>query len=68
MDKLLNHLQSEMSSSPSGERICQGTLLSLAQYRMDIECWGYQDARLAPQGNMTSEEIAHWTRAFNEEK
>jgi hypothetical protein len=44
--------------------MCQGTLLSLRRYRVDVERWGYRDARLAPLGNMTVEEIARWTAAF----
>jgi hypothetical protein len=67
MDELSNRLQNEINSPPSTDRICQGTLLSVVQYRIDIKCWGYQDARLIPRGNMTSEEIAHWIKAFEEE-
>jgi len=42
-------------------RICQGPLLSRAQYLVDIERWGYQDARLQPIGNMTPDQIQIWT-------
>lgn len=41
-------------------RLCRGTLLSRTQYRNDVEEWGYQDARLAPHGVMTPEQIALW--------
>ncbi|MGE5444195.1 MAG: hypothetical protein ACM3SR_06260 [Ignavibacteriales bacterium] len=68
MDELLSCLQNEINNPLSINRICQGTLLSVVQYRIDIECWEYRDARLIPRGNMTSEEIAHWTRAFEEDK
>jgi hypothetical protein len=47
----------------SPERLCNGTLLSRAQYRTDIEEWAYKDARLKPLGNMTEEEAAFWTAA-----
>ena len=37
--------------------ICRGTLLSHAGYTHDIEEWGYLDARLAPIGKLTPEQI-----------
>ncbi len=49
------------------ERTCQGTLLSRSQYLIDLERWGYQDARLAPRSLMTREEIAHWTKAIEQD-
>lgn len=61
MQELLHRLQAEMTAAPPTDRICQGTLLSGLQYRMDTECWGYQDARISPQGNMTAEEVKQWT-------
>jgi len=64
MQELLQRLHSEMSSTPSSEQVCQGTLLSRAQYLIDIQEWGYEDARLSPRGNMTQEEIAQWTAAI----
>ena len=42
-------------------RVCRGTLISRAQYLVDVEHWGYTDPRLAPDGNLTSEERARWT-------
>ena len=68
MKGLIGRLQNDMESSPATDRVCQGTLLSRIQYIVDIECWGYEDARLIPRGNMTSEEIAHWTEAAEEEE
>ena len=38
-----------------------GTILSRAQYLVDVERWGYADPRLAPQGNLTEHEAAIWT-------
>lgn len=43
--------------------LCHGTVLSRTQYVVDIDDWGYQDARLEPVGNMTPDEVAHWTAA-----
>jgi len=44
--------------------LCAGTLLSREQYLMDIEQWGYRDARVAPAGNMSHEDTARWTDAI----
>ncbi len=61
---LLRRLEEERGSTPAGERICRGTHLSRAQYLVDLERWGYQDARLQPRGSMTPEDIARWTAAI----
>jgi hypothetical protein len=61
-------LQSLWERLPSAETeaVCQGTMLSRTQYLVDLGYWGYQDARLAPRGPMTAEDIAHWTAAIEE--
>jgi nucleotidyltransferase DUF2204 len=51
-------------TDPSAAPLCQGTLLSRAQYLVDVGEWGYRDARLSPDVRMTEEDIAHWTRAI----
>jgi hypothetical protein len=43
--------------------VCNGTVLSRTQYVVDVEQWGYQDARVEPLGPMTADEAAHWTEA-----
>ena len=45
IQELLSRLQKELKQPPPKERICQGTLLSMTQYRTDIIRWGYEDAR-----------------------
>ncbi|HSO19345.1 MAG TPA: hypothetical protein VLT88_07810 [Desulfosarcina sp.] len=40
--------------------VCQGTLLSRAQYRTDFERWGFKDARVTLLGSMTPSEILDW--------
>jgi hypothetical protein len=57
---LTGRLEKELTA-PSDERLCQGTLISRAQYLIDLERWGYEDARLAPRGNLTQRETAIWT-------
>jgi hypothetical protein len=46
-------------------RICNGPVLSRAQYLIDIERWGYADGRLRPHGGMSREDIARWTAAID---
>jgi hypothetical protein len=64
MRELMGRLDAELTR-PAPERVCQGTLISRAQYLIDVEQWDYTDPRLAPQGNMTSEERARWTAGIS---
>lgn len=50
MDKLLSDLNAERHHAAPIERLCRGTLISRAQFLIDIEDWGYQDVRLVTQG------------------
>jgi hypothetical protein len=61
LSELSSRLQRELAAPEPGERVCRGTILSRAQYLVDIERWGYSDPRLAPQGNMTERETEIWT-------
>jgi hypothetical protein len=63
-DDLVRRLQAETMAPPPGDKTCQGTLISRAQYLIDIGPWGYRDARLEPGVRMTPADIAHWTRAI----
>jgi hypothetical protein len=58
--ELMSRLELELTRS-SPDRVCQGTLISRAQYLVDVERWGYADPRLAPRGNMTHDECLRWT-------
>jgi hypothetical protein len=49
---------------PAGTRLCRGTLLSRAQYLVDVEKWGYTDARTPPFGRLSARENAIWTNAI----
>jgi hypothetical protein len=64
MDELLARLQREMHEAAPAERLCRGTIISREQYLIDIQDWAYRDARLAPHGEMTTDEIALWTEAI----
>ncbi len=53
---------------PGDEPVCRGTLVSRAQYLVDIGRWGFRDARIAPYGSMTPEEAVYWTWAIDHVK
>ena len=62
---LAERLQQEARAGANGRRkLLQGTLLSREQYLVDLEEWGYEDARHHPSVEMTEEEIAEWTAAI----
>jgi hypothetical protein len=67
MDDMIRKLRNSQDGEDAGERLCRGTILSRSQYLVDVESWGYRDARLEPIGPMTEEEVAIWTRAADEE-
>lgn len=66
MEELLGRLVREMNAPSPPEPVCRGPLISRAQYRIDVECWGFLDARRAPHGRMSDAEIARWTDAIDE--
>jgi hypothetical protein len=68
MDRLLEKVGNDGRSEGTESRLCRGTILSRSQYLVDVEDWGYRDARLEPAGGMSAEEIAHWTAAAREEE
>lgn len=68
MNQMTDRLKSETERLPPPVRICRGTLISRAQYLVDIEQWGYKDARLTPRGNMSPEDVENWTAAIEEDK
>jgi hypothetical protein len=53
----------EERGSDGDAPVCNGTVLSRTQYVVDVEQWGYQDARVEPLGAMTADEAANWTEA-----
>jgi hypothetical protein len=66
MEELAKRLAKENGRN-SDEKICYGTIISRQQYLIDIDSWGYEDARLEPLGNMTAQEIAHWTAGIEKD-
>lgn len=68
LEELIRRLQREMTSVPTDERLCQGTLLSWSQYLMHVEHGGdYRDARLPPYGALSLSETAHITETLSHE-
>ena len=61
MVDLLTRSRRELRTSGPSDRLCRGTLLSRAQYLIDVQSWGYRDARLDPPSQMTPAEIERWT-------
>jgi hypothetical protein len=61
---VLKELSARLHDKPtSASHKCMGSLLSRMQYLADIEEWGYDDPRLAPQGPLTTEQVLRWTDA-----
>ncbi len=70
---VMQDLQRRMDEKPtpaaarSANPICQGTLISRAQFLPDIERWEYVDARIQ-RSDMTPEQIERWTDAIGQER
>lgn len=56
---VLAHLWSRLGDERGDEHggLCRGTVLARGQYLVDVEKWGYSDARMLPFGTMTRQEI-----------
>jgi hypothetical protein len=65
MKDLTSRLIAELDVPTRNAKVCQGTLLSRAQYLVYIDEWGYEDARLEPRGSMSAEQIETWTAALD---
>jgi hypothetical protein len=61
---LAARLEGELTHD-AADRVCNGTMLSREQYLIDVEEWDYEDARVAPRGTMSPEDVAHWTAAID---
>jgi len=67
LEELEHRLANERRQPDSNEKICYGTIISRQQYLVDVQQWGYKDARLRPLGSMTRDEIAHWTAGISQD-
>jgi hypothetical protein len=64
---VLAHLWSRIGDERRDELslVCRGTVLSRGQYLVDVDHWGYTDARMFPFGTMNRQEIDRWTDAID---
>jgi hypothetical protein len=53
MLELLERTERETQEPAPDTNICRGTLLSRAQYGVDVHMWGCVDARIEPHGELT---------------
>lgn len=66
IDHLTERLRQEARTPPPPGRLCQGTLLSRAQYLVEVEAWGYSDGRLQADIQMTADDVQNWTDAIDD--
>jgi hypothetical protein len=66
MRQLLGRVAAELDQPVPDDRVCRGTLLSRAQYLVDVENWGYRDGRLSAPVTMTPDDVATWTAAIDD--
>jgi hypothetical protein len=62
--ELVDRLVRELDRHHAGPPVCQGTLLSRAQYLVDVNAWGYRDARGWPSGPLSPDALVEWTAAY----
>jgi len=69
-ERIVSSLGARLASEShrdADDHVCNGTVLSRAQYLVDIERWKYADGRLRPRGGMSPEDVARWTAAIDRE-
>ena len=67
MRECLRRTAAEVERPPKQTMVCRGTLISRQQYLVDVDCWGYEDARLNPRVAMTEDDIESWTEAIKDD-
>jgi hypothetical protein len=68
LKELVSRLLAELDVPTRDSKVCQGTLLSRAQYLVDVDEWGYEDARIRPRGSMSDEQVRIWTAAIDKSR
>lgn len=59
----LHLLNEKPFMAEDGRPVCRGTLVSNSQYLLDVDEFGYKDARLQPAGNLRPEDLKPWDEA-----
>jgi hypothetical protein len=68
MNGFIGRLDREMRTPAPKEKLCQGTLLSREQYLIDVQHWGFADARHTNASTMTPADVVLWTEAIDDKK
>jgi hypothetical protein len=66
LQELLERSSREIGPDAPGPSVCAGTFLSRSQFQIDVESWGYRDARVPNM--MTPDQVKEWTQAADKEK
>ncbi|HEX8154426.1 MAG TPA: hypothetical protein VF698_14935, partial [Thermoanaerobaculia bacterium] len=65
IEELTQRLLAETAAGNTADERMYGTIISRQQYLIDINDWGYRDARLHEHGGrMSADEIAEWTKGI----
>jgi len=67
IEDLIARLRREANTA-GPKRLCRGTLLSRQQYLVDVQEWGFRDARLEERVQMNQQDIADWTDAIGKQQ
>ena len=65
LEELLGRIQAEPVTE-ADRHLCRGTLLSRAQYLVDVCDWNYRDARLDQRCTMSDTDVSEWSAAADE--
>ncbi|MBI4348896.1 MAG: nucleotidyltransferase [Elusimicrobia bacterium] len=68
MQELYARLAAERPQTLRDGRVCRGTFLSNFEYRHDLESGLFHDARLKPDGPLSSDELEVWNRHLDAER
>jgi hypothetical protein len=67
LETLMERLRAEIHQPVNPERLCQGTLMSRQQYLVDVEQWGFQDARFSRAAGLSEEVLRDWRKRVDQE-
>jgi predicted nucleotidyltransferase len=65
MEELTDRVIDELDVRPASHKVVRGTVVSRAQYLVDVQEWGFRDGRLEPDIGMSREDVEAWTRAID---
>ncbi len=68
MAELCARMNAERQTPWPDGQVCRGTFLSNFEYRHDLSARSFRDARLKPDGPLTADELAVWTRHLDRDQ